>query len=89
MFVLEESVEQANTEEEGLVVTLEVGEDLNHPVNHASAQGWSDFVYQQGVLGVELGLELTEVQVDAFSILTVNVYVLTFNFGGFFAAQVS
>ena len=41
---LKVAVEERNSQEEGLIVTLKVCEYLNHPVDHASAQGWGDLV---------------------------------------------
>lgn len=80
MFSFEVPVQDGNGEEEGLVVALEVGEHLNHPVDHAGAQRWSDLVLDQAVRGVELVLQLPLVNINVFSVLVLNMESFAFNF---------
>ena len=37
LLTFEVAIKQAHSEEEGLIVALKVGEDLDHPVDHAGA----------------------------------------------------
>lgn len=56
--VLKVSVHQANRQEEGLVIALEVGKHLYVPVYHARSQGRSNLVANQAVVRAELLLKL-------------------------------
>ena len=73
LLVLEEAVQDRDGQEEGLVVTLEVGQDFDHPVNHAGPKGGSYFVLDEAVLGVELDLELSLIDVDVLPIVVAHV----------------
>ena len=59
LFILKVSVNEADSEEEGLIITLEIGKHLNHPVYHSSTQGWRDFVPHKTVIGEEFHFELS------------------------------
>ena len=54
LLVLEVPVNEAHSEEECLVVTLEVGKHLDHPVDHSGTQGWRDFVSHEAIISQKL-----------------------------------
>ena len=80
--VLKVAVHQADRQEEGLVITLEVGEHLYVPVDHASTQGRRDLVPDQAVVREELLLKLLGIVQYRFSILSVHIDVLSFDVRG-------
>ena len=59
LLILEVSVDEAHSEEEGLVVTFEVGKYLDHPVDHSGTQCWRDFVSHEGIVSQELDFQLS------------------------------
>lgn len=73
-------VQQTDGQEERLVLALEVSQHLDHPVDHAGAQSWRDFVTPETVVGQILSLELAHVQVDLTAVLHIHVNVLPLNF---------
>ena len=77
LLVLEVPVHQAHSQEEGLIVALEVSEDFNHPVNHSSSQNWGNFVLDETVSGQQLLFKFTNVQVDRFAIFYIDIDVLS------------
>lgn len=53
---LEVSIKKRNSDEESLIIALEVGKDFDHPVNHSCSEDWSDLMSLKAVLNVELCL---------------------------------
>ena len=62
--------------EESLIVALEVGEDLDHPVDHASTQSRSNSVFEKAVFSVVFHFELAHIIRDGHTILSVHIDVL-------------
>ena len=52
----EETVQKTDSQEESLVVTLEISEHLDHPVDHPCSETLCDFVSIQEVSGLILSL---------------------------------
>ena len=80
--ILEVSIKERHSEEECLVVALKVGQDLNHPIDHARTQSWSDFVFHQAVGSEGLDLEVAHILHDRIAILRRDVNVLPFDLSG-------
>ena len=72
----EETVQETDSQKEGLVLTLEISEHLDHPIDHPCSQTLCDFVSIQEVSRLILSLQLSQVLVDLFTILRLNVNVL-------------
>jgi len=75
--VLEESVLQVDCQEERLVVTLEIREHFNHPVDHSCPQNSCDFMVNKAVTCVVLLLQVAEVVINVIFQLVADVDVLT------------
>lgn len=88
LLVFEVSVDEANSEEECLVVTFEVGKYLDHPVDHSGTQGWRNFVSHEGIVTQKLDFEFPCVVKYRLAIISVYIDVLTLNFGGLFSWKV-
>ena len=88
LLILEVSVDEAHSEEEGLVVTFEVGKYLDHPVDHSGTQCWRDFVSHEGIVSQELDFQLSCVVKYWLTIVCVYIDVLTLNFCGLFSWKV-
>jgi len=52
----EEAVQETDSQEESLVVTLEISEHLDHPIDHPCSETLCDFVSIQEVGGLILSL---------------------------------
>lgn len=76
---LEKPILERNSEEKCLIVTSEVGEHLNHPVDHSGSQSRSYFVAAQAVVNIVLVLvlELTQVLVNIIVQLVPDIDVLS------------
>ena len=61
VLILKVAIQERDSQEEGLIVALKVCEHLNHPVDHASTQGWRDLVLDEAVVSEVLQLELPHV----------------------------
>ena len=59
LLIFEVSVDEAYSEEECLVVTLEVGKHLDHPVNHSRTQCWRDFMSHEAIISQKLHFKLS------------------------------
>ena len=85
---LEVAVEERGCQEECLVVTLEVSQHFNHPINHASSQSWRDFMPHQAILSEKLLFELPCVRHDRVTILIAHINVLSLDLIGCLAGEV-
>lgn len=75
--ILEVPVHHADSHEEGEIITVEITEDLNHPVNHSGPQlvvhcGMSC----QTVPNFNLSFELSQIFVDVQSQISSDILVL-------------
>lgn len=70
-----------------MVIATEVGEHLDHPVNHTSSEGSSDLVTVQASLHIDLFFIPSEVLVDVFVELVSDVDVLSLLVSGLLSAQ--
>ena len=86
---LEVSVEQRDSQEESLVVTLKVCKHLDHPVYHASPERRSDLMFDQAILSKTLQLQLARICHDGLSILRVHVNVLSLDLSCSLTTEVS
>ena len=80
--VLEIAVHQTHSEEECLIIALEVGQYLYLPVDHACSQGWRDLVSDQTIVCGELLLQLLGIVQYRLPILSVDIDILSLNFCG-------
>ena len=83
LLVLEVSVDKAHSEEECLVVTLEVSKHLDHPVDHSRTQCWRDFVSHEAVISQKLHFKLSCVVKYWFTVVCIDIDVLTLDFCSF------
>jgi len=80
--VLEVAVHQRDGDEEGLIVTVEVGEYFDDPVDHTGAD-WSCYlVTLQAITGVEFLLSYPEIVLDVITELSPDVDVLALDISG-------
>ena len=61
---LEESILEAHRDEESLIVTFEVGQNFNHPVDHSCSESWSDIVSLETIGRVVCLFKVSEVLVN-------------------------
>ena len=64
LLALEVAIEERCCQEECLVVTLEISQYFNHPVDHSSSESWRDFMPDQAILSKELLFKLSCVSHD-------------------------
>ena len=67
--VSEVAIHCGGRSKERLVLTLKVGEDLDHPVDHPCTKDWSDVVPFQEFFCLVFDLKLTLVLVDALTVV--------------------
>lgn len=87
LICLQEPVEETDSKEEGLVVTLEVSEHFDHPVDHSCSQRRCDLMVLKTRLGRVKFLQLPCVRVDRSWVFGIDVDVLPFNIGSSFSWQ--
>lgn len=80
LFSLEISVEEWDSQEESLVITLEISEDFNHPVDHPWSESPCDLVSTQTVSSVELNFQFSLVLIYFQTIISINVVAFSFDF---------
>lgn len=80
--VLEVTIHERYGYEEGLIITVEVGQHLDDPVDHASTNWSRDLVPLQAIRGVKLKLLGPEVLLNVAAKLRPQVYVLSLNVRG-------
>ena len=86
--LLKVAVHERDSEEEGLVLALEVGQHLDHPVDHASSQRGRDLVPGETVRGLTSELHLPLILVNLRKVFLFAVDVLPFEIICLLAAQV-
>lgn len=70
-------VEKTGCQEERLVLTLEIGQHLDHPVDHAGSEYRGNLVILEAIIRSVSLLELARVSLNLLAILDLNVDVLT------------
>jgi hypothetical protein len=75
LFELEKPVKQGDSKEKGLIVTLKICENLDHPIDHSCPQTCGHFVPRQALMSVEgrLDLQIPLVFVDVCTIVHVHM----------------
>jgi len=62
-----------------LVLTLEISQHLNHPVDHSRAQSWCYFMLLQAVISPEYRFKFSNIQINGLAILCLDIDVLSFD----------
>ena len=76
----EKSILKTTCNKECLIITFEIGKNLNHPINHSGTKCWGYLVSIQVVGGIIGLLKLSEISINICSKLVPNIYVLALNF---------
>lgn len=87
LLYFEVSVKKTHCKEESLVVTLEISENFDHPVNHPCSQSRGNLVMNQAIIRYVGLLKLARVSFDFLAVLHFGVYVLTLDLGGVITTQ--
>ena len=85
----EVSVEKTNSQEECLIITFEIGQDLDHPIDHSSSKTCVDLMVSKGIGGIEFTLKFSQVFVDIRTKLISHIDVLSLDISRGFSWELS
>lgn len=71
-------VHERDTHEESEVVTLEISEDFNHPVDHSGSESAVDLVTLEHIRKLVESLRILHVAVDVSAVLKLNMFDFPF-----------
>ena len=83
------SIEETNSQEECLIITFEIGKDLNHPIDHSSSEVDIDIMCIKSIRSIKFKFKFSQVFVNIRTQLIPDVDVLSLNFGGGFSWELS
>jgi len=85
----EVSIKQTNSQEECLIIAFEVGQDLDHPVDHSCSKACINVMVRKSIGSIKFCLKFSQVFVNIRTQLVSHIDVLSLNIGCGFSWKLS